>query len=62
MRRRRHHLLVILSIVSLAIAGCSLVVDFDRSLLVDAGIDAGQGGAGGAGGEPSDPAVEADAD
>ena len=38
----------------LAIAGCSLVVDFDRSLLVDAGTDAGEGGVGGAGGESSD--------
>lgn len=34
------------------LAGCSLVVDFDRSRLPDAGVeDAGQGGSGGGGGQ-----------
>jgi hypothetical protein len=42
-------------VVSVAATGCQLVVDFDRSLLVDAGTDAGEdagsdGGAGGTGG------------
>ena len=40
-------------------AGCSLVVDFDRSLLVDAGVDAGEGGAGG---ELPAESVDADVD
>ena len=54
MPRRPHFVLVVLTVAMLAIAGCSLVVDFDRSLLVDAGTDAGEGGVGGAGGESSD--------
>jgi hypothetical protein len=62
MLRRPRYRFVLLTIASLAMAGCSLVVDFDRSLLVDAGVDAGEGGAGGAGGEPSDAADFADAD
>jgi len=28
-------------VASLGLGGCSLVVDFDRSLLVDAGVDGG---------------------
>ena len=29
------------ALLSVLIGGCSLLVDFDRSLLVDAGVDAG---------------------
>ena len=28
------------TVLALVVSGCSLVVDFDRSLLVDAGVDA----------------------
>ncbi|MFA9470868.1 MAG: hypothetical protein ACERNK_09860 [Deltaproteobacteria bacterium] len=30
-----------ISAVAVCMGGCSLLVDFDRSLLVDAGVDAG---------------------
>jgi hypothetical protein len=47
MHRGRRRLLSLWILAALVMAGCSLVVDFDRSLLVDAGADAGEGGAGG---------------
>jgi len=48
-------LLLFAFVVWVVATGCQLVVDFDRSLLVDAGTDAGEnagsdGGVGGAGG------------
>ena len=51
-------LLLFAFVVWVVATGCQLVVDFDRSLLVDAGTDAGEnagsdGGVGGAGGSDS---------
>ncbi|MBW1760113.1 MAG: hypothetical protein JRG67_03570 [Deltaproteobacteria bacterium] len=41
--------------VAFVVSGCSLVVDFDRSLLVDAGVDAAPDASVDAGGEePAD--------
>jgi hypothetical protein len=63
MRRRRsdserssvRSLLLLAFVVCVVATSCQLVVDFDRSLLVDAGTDAGEdvgsdGGVGGSGG------------
>jgi hypothetical protein len=47
---RRVPTLLLMLVAALALGGCSLVVDFDRSLLVDGGVDAGLGGGGGRGG------------
>ena len=45
MRRGPRFWLVSLVVVSMYLGGCELVVDFDRSLLVDAGEDGGIGDA-----------------
>ena len=43
---------VVIALASLLAGGCSLVVDFDRSLLVDGGpADGGGGGEGGSAGQ-----------
>jgi len=43
------------TVLALVVSGCSLVVDFDRSLLVDAGVDAAPDASVDAGGEePAD--------
>lgn len=34
-------LIAIHAVLALGLSGCSLVVDFDRTLLVDAGVEAG---------------------
>ncbi len=55
---RRAQILLLLLSTSFGLGGCSLVVDFDRSLLLDGGADAGDdasveagiGGSSGAGG------------
>ncbi len=59
MHRGRRRLLSLWILAALVTAGCSLVVDFDRSRLVDAGADAGEGGAGG---ELVADSIDADAD
>ena len=41
MMRFRSLLFVIAAVVAVFIVGCSLVVDFDRSLLIDGGVDGG---------------------
>ena len=41
MMRPRSLLYVATAVVAVFIGGCSLVVDFDRALLVDAGTDGG---------------------
>jgi hypothetical protein len=38
-------LFLLATVLAVSIGGCSLVVDFDRSQLVDASVDAGQDGA-----------------
>jgi hypothetical protein len=46
---------------TLAVGGCSLIVDFDPTLLIDAGVDAGTDAGPDAGPDGSiDAAVEAD--
>jgi hypothetical protein len=45
MGRRGVPTILLAAIVAGAIAGCSLIVDFDESLLVDAGTDASADGA-----------------
>jgi hypothetical protein len=47
------------TVLAVFLSGCSLVVDFDRSLLVDASVDAGLDGGVDAG---SDAGVDAGAD
>jgi hypothetical protein len=42
------------TVLSLVASGCSLVVDFDRSLLVDAGVDAAPDASLDAGSEQAD--------
>jgi len=43
--------LLLATSLALALSACSLVVDFDRSLLLDAGVDAGPDAASDAGDE-----------
>jgi hypothetical protein len=41
MMRPQHLLRIVTAVVSVFLGGCSLVVDFDRALLIDAGVDGG---------------------
>jgi hypothetical protein len=56
MMRSEYLLYVVTAVIAVFIGGCSLVVDFDRALLVDGGVDAGADAAVDAG---PDAAVEA---
>jgi len=40
MKRFEPLLFLVVTVIEVSIGGCSLVVDFDRSLLVDAAVDA----------------------
>lgn len=41
MMRSQHLLRIVTAVVAVFLGGCSLVVDFDRALLIDAGVDGG---------------------
>lgn len=49
MMRSQHLLRIVTAVVAVFLGGCSLVVDFDRALLIDAGVDAGVDGGADAG-------------
>jgi hypothetical protein len=63
MKRARSLLCCAATLLAVFLGGCSLIVDFDRSLLVDASVDASLDGGFDAGPDPgADAGVDAGAD